>query len=445
MRFKRTLTRILGVALVSTLGACGGSSGTSDSSGTAASDCSVAGQNAQILATMRSWYYWYTSLPANVDTAAYASADALLNALRQQPLDRFTYFTSKTADQAFYGAGQYVGFGLRFGLTSANNLRVNQVFPGSPADAADLLRGDTVTALNGTPVPTLVATNQLGSVLSVSSVGVTVKFTYVDAESQSHTRDLTSAVVTDPSVGLATTLDAGRRKVGYILFDSFIDTSNAALDQAFTRFGSEGVTELVIDERYNGGGEVSVAQHLASLIAGNSYSGKTLATLTFNDKHPDQNQTISFETVSHPLNLTRVFFITTDATASASELTINALTPYIRVVTVGRATFGKPVGENGFDVCTNVLYPITFKIANARGYGDYFDGLPATCPAVDDTGHPLGDPAEASLATAIGYVQGHGCGAAATSADVAQALAEAEAGRAARTSRYGWRQLVNAY
>ncbi len=252
-------------------------------------------------------------------------------------------------------------------------------------------------------------------------------FTYVDAQSQSRTTDLTSAVVTDPSVSLATTIDAGRRKVGYILFDSFIDTSNAALDQAFTRFGSQGVTELVIDERYNGGGEVSVAQHLASLIAGNSLSGKTLATLTFNDKHPDQNQTISFETVTHPLDLTRVFFITTDATASASELTINALAPYIRVVTVGRATFGKPVGENGFDVCTNVLYPITFKIANARGFGDYFDGLPATCPAVDDTGHPLGDPAEASLATALGYVQGHGCGAAATSAEVAQALAEAEA------------------
>jgi hypothetical protein len=239
---------------------------------------------------------------------------------------------------------------------------------------------------------------------------------------------------------LTKVIDVGNRKVGYILFESFIDTSNAALDQAFATFARQGVTELVIDERYNGGGELSVAQHLASLIAGDSLAGRTLGTLAFNDKHTNQNQSYAFQTVANALDLTQVFFITTQASASASEFIINSLVPYIHVVTVGSATFGKPVGENGFDVCTNVLYPITFKISNAAGYGDYFSGLPATCAAADDRTHALGDPAETSLATALGYVRHGSCG----------ATAQAEALNAAERSlrpppRYGWRQLVNAY
>jgi len=425
--------------------ACGGSSAptTAPSTTPSASDCSVAGQNAQVLAIMQSWYYWYTSLPANVSPSSYASTDALLDAVRQQPLDRFTYFTTQAADQAFYGAGQYVGYGLGFSLNAANDLVVSQVFPGSPADQAGIARGDTITAINGIPVPTLVANNQLETELGGSSPGVTTTFSYTDLASTAHTATVVSAVVTQPSVDRVAVLSEAGQKVGYILFNSFIDTSNAALDQAFAQFATEGVKQLVIDERYNGGGEVTVAQHLASLIAGNSYTGKTLTTLTFNDKHTDQNETIPFQTVANPLDLQQVFFVTSDATASASELIVNSLAPYIHVVTVGSATFGKPVGEDGFNVCTNVLYPITFKISNASGYGDYFSGLPPTCPAADDVTHPLGDPAEASLSTALGYVRTGACGAAAAAPGGARILADST--RRWRHSLQGWRQLVNAY
>jgi carboxyl-terminal processing protease len=403
----------------------------------------VAGQNAQVLAVMQSWYYWYTSLPARVNPSSYATTDALLDALRQQPLDRFTYFTTQAADQAFYGAGQYVGYGLGFGLSAANYLVVSQVFPGSPADLAGLTRGDTITAINGIPVPTLVANNQLEAALGGGTPGVTTTFSYTDLASRPRTATVVSAVVTQPSVDRVSVLSTGGQKVGYILFNSFIDTSNAALDQAFAQFVSEGVEQLVIDERYNGGGEVTVAQHLASLIAGASYTGKTLTTLTFNDKHTDQNETIRFQTVDNPLGLDQVLFITGDSTASASELIINSLAPYIHVVTVGSATFGKPVGEQGFDVCTNVLYPITFKISNASGYGDYFAGLPPTCPAADDVTHALGDPAEASLATALGYAHTGRCGAAAAASGGAGILSEST--RRWRRSLDGRRQLVNAY
>lgn len=419
-----------------------GSCGTAATDATATSDCSVAGQNGQILSIMQSWYYWYTALPANVNASGYASEDALLDAIRQQPLDRFTYFTTQAEDQAFYGAGQYVGYGFGFDLSTSNDLLVTKVFPGSPAALGGLVRGDTITAVNGTPVPTLVANDQLDNTLASSAPGANVTLAYVDLGALARTATLTSAVVTQPSVDQVSQLSVSGQAVGYFLFNSFIDTTNAQLDQAFAQFSSQGVTQLVIDERYNGGGEVSVAQHLASLIAGNSYAGRTLGTLTYNDKHSDQNVTLPFQSVANPLNLTQVFFITGNATASASEFVVNALAPYVHVVTVGSATFGKPVGEDGFNVCTNVLYPITFKIANASGYGDYFDGLPATCAATDDLAHPLGNAGEAGFATALDYIRNGNCGA---TAAAAKENARREAAHPRQAARYGRRQLINAY
>jgi carboxyl-terminal processing protease len=419
---------------------CGSNDSTPGSSG---SDCSVGGENQQILTTMQSWYYWYSSLPSGVNPASYSSTSALLDALREKPDDRFSFITTQSADQAFYGAGQYVGYGLGFSLTAQNELRVLRVFAGSPAAQAGLARGDLITAINGTPVPTLVSGNQLNAALASPNPGATVTFTWTDTNQQSHTATLVSAVVTEPSVEKVSVVGARHEKVGYILFNSFITPSTGELDQAFAQLRSQGVTQLVVDERYNGGGELVVAQHLASLIAGNGLSGKLLGTLTYNDKHTDQNQSVNFENVSNGLSLKQVYFVTTNSTASASEFVINALKPYAQVYTVGEATYGKPVGENGFNICSDVLYPITFKIENAAGYGDYFSGLPVTCAATDDPAHALGDPEEASLAAALTHIETGTCGPAAAAAARENARREAVRPREAR--RYGWRDLVNAY
>jgi C-terminal processing protease CtpA/Prc len=320
---------------------------------------------------------------------------------------------------------------------------VLRVFPGSPAEQAGLARGDTVTAINGTPVPTLVSGNQLDSTLSAGNPGVNITFAYTDLQLQTHTATLTSAVVTEPSVERVSVVAVGSETVGYVLFNSYITPSTAQLDQAFAQLVSRGVTRLVVDERYNGGGELTVAQHLASLIAGNGLTGRVLGVLTYNSLHTDQNVTVPFQSVSSPLNLSQVSFITSDATASASEFVINALRPYLPVVTVGSATFGKPVGEDGFNVCSDVLYPITFKIANASGSGDYFDGLPPTCAATDDVTHALGDPDEASFASALTQIATGSCGPGTAAALRESARREAAQPRQAR--RYGWRQLVGAY
>ncbi len=434
-----SLVLLASVALT-TAGACGGSSHSHGGSSTA--DCSVAGENAQILATMESWYFWDKNLPANVDPSAYPSPDALLDALRYQPLDRFSFITTKSADQAFYGAGQYVGFGIGIEIPSTNDaIDVTRSFPDSPAANAGLDRGDRITAINGVSVATLIQQNQLETALAAGQPGVNVALTYLDLAQAEHQVTLTSAVITQPSVGTLSILKAGTSTVGYLPFDSFIDTSNAALDAAFAQLAAAGATELILDERYNGGGEISVAQHLASLIAGSSVTGKPFVNLTYNDQHQKQNQTFDFKTVDGALGLSRLLVITTNSTASSSELLINGLRPYLDVVTVGDTTFGKPVGENGFDVCSDVLYPMTFQITNADGAGDYFDGLPATCAAGDDLTHALGDPNESSLAEALAYVRTGSCGVTTS----AEARALAKSGHSRTPASYGWRRLVGGY
>src|SRR5262249_25524899 len=291
----------LAVTLLLALGACGSDSATNSTSST--TDCSTAGENAQVLDVMNSWYYWNTSIPAGLDPATYPSAAALLDAIRPyQPLDRFSYVTTQAADQSFYGAGQYVGYGFGFNLDLSDDLAVTAVYADSPAEQAGLQRGDVVTTGNGVAVPTLVANGTLDSTLGGDTPGTTATFTYLDPQASTRTATLTSAVITQPSVSLSSVIDAGAgQKVGYLVFNSFIDTSDAQLDQAFATFAAQGVTGLVVDERYNGGGELSVAQHLAALIVGNSYEGRPLATLTYNARHSDQNQTVPFPTVAGPL------------------------------------------------------------------------------------------------------------------------------------------------
>src|SRR5258708_21524955 len=121
------LRAVSALCLLSLLYGCGGTS--SQAGAPSASDCSVAGEKAQILSVMQSWYYWYQSLPSNLHPANYASSNALLDAIRHQPLDRFSYITTQAANQSFYGAGQYVGYGLGFPLSASNNLSGNQGFP----------------------------------------------------------------------------------------------------------------------------------------------------------------------------------------------------------------------------------------------------------------------------------------------------------------------------
>jgi len=259
-----------------------------------------------------------------------------------------------------------------------------------------------------------------------------------------HDVQMTKRTVTIPTASLTRTFASGGRVVGYINFRNFVTPATAALDQAFAQLESAGANELVLDLRYNGGGLVSVAQQLASLIGGSHTNGKLFVQFVHNDKNTSKNSTLTMNMPAHALNLERLVVIYTRGSASASELIWNGLRPFIPVTTVGDRSYGKPVGQYGYNFCDKVLYPVAFSTQNARGEGGYFDGIAPDCPAADDLEHPLGDSAEASLAEALRYLRTGSCSASARAQARAQAAQRPPLTLQPRFAD-GWQALVGAH
>jgi C-terminal processing protease CtpA/Prc len=184
---------------------------------------------------------------------------------------------------------------------------------------------------------------------------------------------------------------------------------------------------------------VSVAQHLASYIGGKRTDGLVFAEYFHNDRNTFRNHVIRFEPKPQPLTLDRLIVVTTGGSASASELVINALRPFIPVVVIGSRTYGKPVGQYGIEFCDKLLALVSFALRNADGQGDFFDGFPPDCAAPDDAGHQLGDPEEGSLKEALTF--------AATGACSPRALTPQQRSGVSQNLRraVGWQSLVNAY
>ena len=158
---------------------------------------------------------------------------------------------------------------------------------------------------------------------------------------------------------------------------------------------------------------------------------------THNDKQASRNTAYRFENKPQALTLSRLVVIATPASASASEPMINGLRPYMDVKVVGETTYGKPVGQYGFEFCEKVLYPVAFLVTNARGQADFFSGIPADCAAADDLDRPLSDSREASLAEALAVLRSGRCSGQA-------AAAGAPAGEPARARRARSRRMAGA-
>jgi hypothetical protein len=135
-----------------------------------------------------------------------------------------------------------------------------------------------------------------------------------------------------------------------------------------------------------------------------------------------------------------VVVITTRASASASELVINALKPFITVVVVGERTYGKPVGQYGISFCDKTLAPVAFTLRNANGEGDFFDGIAPMCSAADDLDHQIGDVSESSLREALTVIASGECS---RSPDVARSARTGDSRSKPRAR--GWQSIVNAY
>ena len=376
-------------------------------------NCSTTSQNSWVRDQLTNYYYWYQHLPSNVNPASYNSPEAYLDAVRYRPIDNaYSYITSAAANDAFYSDSQFIGYGLST-QTLTTEMRVLQVYDASPALEAGLQRGDRITRINGQDVPAMIANGTIGNAFGASEVGVPADITFLKPSGEQRTARMVKRLVTIPTVSLTHVVDVNGRKVGYLFFRNFVRPSAAALDEAFAALKAAGATELVLDLRYNGGGLVDVAVHLASLIGGTRVSGQVMINWVHNDRiGPIANRVTRFpDTPEQTLNLQRLVVITTRSSASASELIINSLRPYMPVAVVGDTTYGKPVGQYSLNFCEKVLVPVAFALKNVNNEGDFFNGIPADCSASDDITHQLGDPAEASYAEALTFIRTGACSA----------------------------------
>lgn len=409
---------LLSLALLSAAGCSGSDEGA----------CSPEAQKRDTLEIARSWYLYPDLLPETVNLADYADADDLLYGItaqaRTEGKDRgWSFVTTATQTQAFYGEGRTMGFGFGF-LNRGGRIFVSQVFSGSAAYDAGFRRGDEITAIGTPPGPLVpiatVLSTGLGAALGPNEDGVTRAFEMIPVGTAATEIRTPSkrAYFLDPVPAWRTWDGAGGKKLGYVGLRTFIGPADDLLRQAFQSFLTAGVTDVVVDLRYNGGGLVSTGQLLSNLLGG-GLAGRTMYSVRNNSLHALEDRTYGFAPAAQSVTPMSVAFVTTRSSASASELVPNAMEPWRSVALVGKPTYGKPVGQRGFELagCDVVVYVVSFKLVNAQEEGDYFSGLPDAnvaftgplCDAEDEIGREQDDPLEASTAAALHFLENGTC------------------------------------
>lgn len=424
-RHSNTLVRSAKLATASAalalLAACGGGSDGPD----LPAQCALSEQKLWLDGYLFDEYLWYPLLK-NPDPAAFTTIDDYFYAKLSTggtiggatfPSDKWSY-TERSADfNLFFGEGRTLGYGLSvagmevFGQPQ-RPLRVRYVEPASPA-AGQVARGETLVSINGVPASEYIARDDYGF-LSPSAAGQRLDLKVRNAGGVERSVSLLSAVYTLTPVSQSkVVVTPGGTKLGYLVMKDFISQAQTPMRNAFADFAAQGVRQVVLDLRYNGGGLVSVARDLASRTGSAAINGLPFATLLHSDKRTSKDQVFRFATSVADLGATRVYVLTGPRTCSASELVINGLEGVnVPVVQIGDTTCGKPVGFEPVEVCGTVFSAVNFETVNAKNQGRYFSGLApnAGCTIADDLDHPLGDQNEALLAAARRHADTGSCG-----------------------------------
>ncbi|NDE62337.1 MAG: carboxyl-terminal protease, partial [Cyclobacteriaceae bacterium] len=295
---------------------------------------------------------------------------------------------------------------------------VSFVFDEAPAGKDGWKRGWEIIQINDKPIADYkLSTGGYDFKLGNPDPGIINKFTFKLPDGSTTTRTNIKAEYQSNSVLDQRVLQVDTKKVGYWAYQSFKATAglsptrSAEVQTSMEYFQNQGIQELIVDLRYNGGGSVAVAEQICNYLIQSSNNGRLMYTNKLNDLKTAQNSSRNFSKIGS-INLTRIIFITSKSSASASELVINALQPYMKVVLIGDNTFGKPVGSFPLSSYNRVLQtnnvevvPITFAIANAAGRAEYFDGFPADFKVGDSPQFPWGDVKDLRLAAAIQYIR----------------------------------------
>ena len=395
--------------------------------------CTLRARQDWVREQLNEWYLFPETLPTSLDPAPFATVDAYLDTLtataRSQRRDRFfTYLTSIAEENAFFESGSSAGFGVRLTLDSAGRrLFITEAFEGTSALAAGIDRGTEILAIGTSEsslrdVSAIIAAEGsagLTDALGPSTVGTTRSLRITGAAGpRVVTISKTDFSLTPVSSRYgARIIEDGGGRYGYVNLRTFIETADPALRQAFAQFRAAGVTDIIVDVRYNGGGLVSIAELFGDLLGGGRSTGEVQSYTVFRSEKAAENETRLFQRQEQAVAATRIAFIGTGGTASASELVINAFVPYLRAnaALIGSNTFGKPVGQIALDreACDDRLRVVAFATQNAARNGNYYDGLATTveasCQAADDITFPLGDPREGSTRAALNFLQGRSC------------------------------------
>ncbi len=385
-------------------------------------------------------YLWHSVLPSYEQfnprqyevSDEFTTAENVMDAIRgKESLDRYSFVTTQaessglsTGDNTDWGFFvKAVALDYAYPLDSVHWF-VSYVYKNSTAGTAGMQRGWYINKVNGTTINVDQAgADVLNNIFFDNTTSATFEFTKPDGSIA--TTNLSKTEFTANSVLFDTvyrTTD-GSKKIGYFVFNQFFGApSRAELANVFSYFQQQGINELIVDLRNNHGGVTETQDTLADLIAPQSANNQLMYQYLFNDslqadKFPllrrkygfdlgsftPQNNTVKYEKAGS-VNLSRVFFIVTNSTASASELLINNLRPYMDVKLVGDTTYGKPVGFFPIDIYNYSIYPISFKTVNSVGSADYYSGFAPDKLTPDGADKNWGDLEEPSLVTALNYI-----------------------------------------
>lgn len=350
---------------------------------------------------MKEWYYWTDEMP-EINPSSFANLHEVLEAVRYKPLDRWSFIADWEEFYTYISNTEFVGYGAGFAWDNSGNLRISHIYNNVPMYEEGIRRGWILEQVNGTVMNPSVS---ISSLLGEDQVGVSNDFVFINPSGEQVNVTLQKEVLAVNTVLHHEVVEQEGMKVGYLVLQNFSGSTQGELEEVFQDFSEEQIDDLILDLRYNGGGLTSIALQLSSLIAGTDLAGEPFAKYYYNAYQQERNKTEYLSEEPNSLGLDRLVVITTGASASASEMVINGLRPYIDVYVVGADTYGKPMGADvlRFNEVWAVA-PITINVKNADDEGEFFDGIPADIPAADNLTVDFGDPQEDSFQQAMAFI-----------------------------------------
>lgn len=351
---------------------------------TTTNDCSVSAINEWVDRNMRDYYLFSEEVPT-LNLQDYSSPESLISDLRFTSRDRFSSVRDAAVQASLFDEGNAFNFGYRWSRDNNGVARFSRVYRDSPMGRAGIERSDIIVSVNDVLWDNL-SGDRFREFAGTADNPLPTTWIYIDSDTgETKSVQLTQAEYPVNSVTNFSMIPNSDYPgtIGYMAFETFLNTSAAEIDEAMAFFASEGITDLILDLRYNGGGRTFIARKLASHIGGPATDNQLLIEYQHNEKYESENFSRNFEAATPNLGLSRVVVLTTNSTASASEIVINSLKPYIEVITIGGTTQGKPYISSALTYCGKSLNAMHAEGVNRNGVG-VFGGINADCAGTDD-------------------------------------------------------------